>query len=158
MNTILKLFLYLLKFLNFWILIVPERFKLLATFINFGIMHLMFGSSNLMYIKFHILADNDVAMFAVGILLGIPAFLGFAFFMAPIAPGSNINENINSLISHRNNMMHQASPAKAYEIMKKTSHLDVITSSPEFKNAVLGFNATVGKDGPSKAYNDMVNK
>jgi hypothetical protein len=55
-------------------------------------------------------------------------------------------------------MMAHGSSEKAYKIMKKTSHLDVMKSSPEFKDAVIGFNATVGKDGPSKAYKDLMGK
>jgi hypothetical protein len=158
MNTVVKILLYLAKMLNLWIFVIPMKLTLFATFINLGIMYLIFGTASMGEIKYHILDGNLIGQLAVWILLGLPAFMGFVHMMAPTAIGSNINDNLNGLISHRNNMMNHASSKEAYEIMKKTAHLDVISSRPEFKNAVMGFNATVGKDSTSKAYKDMMGK
>jgi hypothetical protein len=53
-------------------------------------------------------------------------------------------------------MMRNGSSEDAYNIMKNTSHLDVMKSSPEFSDAIKGFNASVGKDGTTQIYNDLM--
>lgn len=158
MNTLVKIFLYLIKILNAWIFIIPSKLELVATIIYFGIMYLIFGTASMAELKYHVLEGNWFAQAAVWLLLGLPAFWGFASYMHDTSSvGGGVNNGLDQLIAHRNNMMNHAAPKDAYKIAKKTSHLDLINSGSSYKNAVLGFNATVGKDGPSKAYKDIMN-
>jgi len=158
MNTIVKIFLYLAKALNAWVFTIPAQLNIVASLMYIGIMYLFFGTPYMTEIL-KIVGAGGVAHVLLIIFLGIPMLVSFASLMSPeFNAGSEINRNIDSLIAHRNNMMRNTPSKEAYNIMKNTAHLDVMKSSSDFTDAVKGFNATVGKDGTSKIYNDLMNK
>lgn len=157
MNTIVKILLYLAKILNAWVLVIPAKLNIIATFIYFGIIYLFFGTFDMNEVL-KIIGEGGVAHVLLVIFACVPILVSFVAFMSPeFSVGSNINDNIDSVLNHRNNMMRNSSTKDAYNAMKKTAHLDVIKSSPGFRDAVIGFNASVGKDGPTDIYNDLVN-
>ena len=156
MNTIVKILLYLAKLVNAWVFTIPAKFNILASIMYIGIMYLFFGTPYMNEI-IKIVGEGGVAHVLLVVFLGVPFLISFASIMAPeFDLGNNINRNLDSLFVHRNNMMRNSSAGDAYEIMKNTAHLDVMRSSPEFRDAVIGFDATVGKEGTSKIYNDLM--
>jgi hypothetical protein len=156
MNTIIKILLYLVKILNTWVFVIPINFNILSTAFCFGTMYLLFGT-----ISMHDLECNWFGQVAVFILLGVPALMGVFSFLTPEfdEAGNGLNNSLNSAIAHRNMMMNHADPKTAYNIMKKTSHLDMMannSNSSAFNNAKKGFNAESGIDSPSRVYENLM--
>lgn len=161
MNTIVKILLYLAKALNYWFIVIPINLNILATLSYIGILYLMFGTANMQEIQ-RIFDGGGILYNLVGFVFVIPSLLSFFSFLSPeFEIGNRFNGALNSAIAHRNNMMYNTDPKSAYNIMKKTSHLDMMASNSDnsaFNNAKMGFNAEVGNDSPSSIYNNLMNK
>jgi len=105
-------------------------------------------------------AISPFGQFMAFLFFGLPSLIGFFSFtsVTDSNTGNNFNRHLDDVIAHRNNMMNYSTPKEAYQIMKKTSHLDVMKSSPEFNNALKGFNATSGRESPSRVYKELMKK
>ena len=158
MNTIVKIFLYLVKVIVFWVIEIPSKLNIFATFMYFGLMYLCFGTASMSDIKHGVFEDNWYAQALVFIFFGAPALIGFFCFLGLSIGSSDAMGSIDSVIAYRNQKMKHASPKEAYEIMKKTAHLDVVKSDPSFDNARAGFRNTTRNAGPSSVYKDLMDK
>ena len=156
MNTIIKILVYLAKIINGWMFVIPAKLNILSTIAYIGILYFFYGTADMVEIR-HIVGNGSLMHVFLGVFICVPALWGFANFMAPIGNvGDNIDGHLNDVLTHRNNMIANSSSKDAYNIMKKTAHLDVMKSSPVFRDAVIGFNATVAKDGPTEIYKDIM--
>lgn len=160
MNTIAKILLYLAKALNYWFIVIPINLNLIAILAYVGILYISFGTVDMGEIR-SVVGDGSFMHIFLGIFICIPTLVSFFSFLSPKNNiSSGFNNSIDSAIAHRNMMMNHSSPVEAYEIMKKTGHLDVIKSGSDsvFREAKMGFDATVGNNGPASIYNDLMNK
>ena len=117
-----------------------------------GIFQLIYGTINTHDIT-HYLRFNDMSvMFYHFIPFGIPTFVAFFRFMRGFVDPSG-KSTLDNVIEHRNNVMSHVSASEASEILKKTSHLDLMKNNQHinaFKNASKGFEAEVGTSSASK--------
>jgi len=158
MNTIAKILLYLAKALNAWFIIIPINFNIFAFLAYLGVLYFSYGTVDMGEVR-RIVGDGSLMHSFLAIFICIPALISFFSFIAPddLEVGNDINGSLNSAIAHRNMMMSGASPKEAYNIMKKTGHLDMMNNGGSaFKNAKLGFDATVGNNGPASIYKDLM--
>ena len=159
MNTFIKLIAYFLKVVNLIVFTLPMKLKLITVAYSFGIMYLLLGTTSMTDLGNGPQAISWVGQAAVFIFLGLPSLVGvFTWLSEGEDPKVNtIDGHLNSVISHRNNMMNHSSAKEAHQIMKKTAHLDMMKTGG-YSNAVMGFNATSGKNSPSKVYEELVDK
>ena len=161
MNTIAKILLYLAKILNFWFIIIPINLNIIATLAYIGILYLSYGTADMGEVRAIVGEGSSMHIF-LGLFICIPTLISFFAFVAPQndSMSKGFNGSIDSAIAHRNMMMNYSNPTESYNIMKKTGHLDIIRngSGQAFKNAKMGFDATVGNKGPASIYNDLMDK
>jgi hypothetical protein len=163
MNTLVKILIYIAKFLNQWFFKIPLKLNILSLFIYIPMMFFVFGATSVEEVK---IASREMGIMGhlLSIIFALPVIIAFASFMSfeKIEGVTSVVDNsLQAALVHRNNMMANKSPKEAYQILKDTAHLDVMASNSgnsAFENAKLGFNATVGRHGPTKVYDDLTNK
>ncbi len=164
MNQIAKLFLYSLKVLNMWFLLIPGRLALFA-FIGYNILiYSMFGSIDVNVMR-ESLGGRESSMYSLFmVFVGIPYFLSFFSMFAMTAlsrPGNSINSTLDMAIAYRNGQMQNADSKKAYKIWQQTAHLDVMKANEgtSLGNKITeGFRAEMQNATPQKVYKNFVKK
>jgi hypothetical protein len=149
--------LFLLKIIVFWVITLPTKLNIFASLMYFGLMYLFFGTASMGDIQYRIFEDNWYAQALIFIFFGLPALIGFFTFLG-VQMGETPEESINSAIKYRNNRMKYAGSKEAYEIMKDTAHLDVISKDPAFRQALNGFHNTNRNAGPATVYKNLRDK
>lgn len=154
MNKLVLFFLYAVKMLYYWTIILPFRYSIISLMFYPGLMYLFFGTTSMNDIQYRIFKDDLLAQYFVFAFFGLPFLVAGFSIIGRYVGGSSLD----GVIHYRNQKMKYATPEKAYEIMKKTSHLDVIKSNPYFNNALVGFKNTNRNAGPTRVYEGLVNK
>jgi len=158
---LVTLLVYLLKILNYWIIKIPLKLGIFSWIIYFSIIYFIFGTIEISKINHRIIGDNHLYSFLFGLFFVIPMVWAF-FVTLGICIGSDDNgktgfdRGLDGILYYRDQKMNHASPEKAYEIMKKTVHLDLMDKDPVFENAKIGFLNKYGNSGPGKIYEDFM--
>ena len=162
MNTVIKIMKSAIKLLIFWIWDLPVKVGLWGVFFYFGLMFLLVGSADMSEIKYKILEGQHFAQFLLFLFCGVPGFVSFFVFLSWFDmkpnPDSSLDSHLDSVISHRDNMMRNSTPQEAYNIMKNTSNLDMMKNNSAFTNAKIGFNAVEGRNTPSRVFNGLMGR
>lgn len=160
MKIIKNILLAIAKILMYWYYVIPFNLTIIA-FIGYNLMiYLIYGAIDPKIIK-EVLESYNISFF-VGFVLpfGIPYILSVVRLFD--SSGSTANADIlDGTITHRNMMISHKDDKEAYEIFKKTAHLDVMKSEKDsgmFSKAVRGFKADVGNRAPHNIYKDFMDK
>jgi len=165
MNSVIKLFLIILKVLNFLLFVMPSRFSLLVLFgYNFAI-YLYFGAWSIETVQ-QTLGYDSIAYKLFLLFVEFPIFWSFICCFADAKMASShragtISSALDSAIAYRNGQMSNKTPQKAFDILRKTSNLDVMKANennPTFEQAIMGFNAKYGNSSPTKVFNEFTKK
>jgi hypothetical protein len=165
MNLVIKIFLILLKVLNYWFLVLPARFTVLLIAVYMVASYLILGDWGMVGVRNTF--DYGTTPYKLYLL-----FVGFPMFWAFICAWSDakmtsagfsgqINTALNNAIAYRNGQMSNKTAQEAFAIYKDTAHLDLMKANqgnPSFDKAMTGFNAQFGNKTAQEAFNAFTKK
>lgn len=165
MWPIWRIFLWVLKVLNYWFFVIPGRFSLLVLFgYNFAI-YLYFGKWSVGAIQDYY-GFGTTSLFLFNLFIVFPMFWAFlscwtAAKMTSAGFSGQINTALNNAIAYRNAQLSNKTAKEAFSIYKDTCHLDLIKANqgtPQFDKAMQGFNAEFGNKTPQETLNAFTKK
>lgn len=165
MNLVIKIFLILLKVLNYWFFVIPGRFSLLVLFgYNFAI-YLYFGKWSAEVIQDYY-GFGTTSLFLFNLFIVFPMFWAFLSCwttakMTSSGFSGQVNTALNNAIAYRNGQMSNKTAQEAFKIYKDTAHFDLMNvnqGNSQFEKAIQGFNAQFGNKTPQEAFNAFTKK
>lgn len=160
-----RIFLWLLKVLNFWFFVIPSRFTLLLIAVYMVVSYLILGDWGMVGVRNTF--DYGTAPYYLYLL-----FVGFPMFWAFICAWSDakmtsagfsgqVNTALNNAIAYRNGQMSNKKAQEAFKIFKDTAHLDLMKANQgnsHFDKAMSGFRADFGNKTPQEAFDAFTKK
>lgn len=165
MNLVIKIFLILLKALNYWFLVLPARFTVLLIAVYMVASYLIFGDWGMVGVRntfgYGTTPYNLYVVFVCG-----PMFWAFICAwsdakMTSATFSGQVNTALNNAIAYRNGQMSNKTAKEAFGIYKDTAHLDLMKANqgnPHFDKAMTGFNAQFGNKTAQEAFNAFTKK
>lgn len=165
MNFIIKIFLILLKVLNYWFFLIPGRFTILALVCYYFLIDYIVGDQAFYLFNRQLSESWEYLPGVFWIVFGFPTLWAFISMWADTMSGPRFGDSMNSAldsaIAYRNGQMSISSPKKAFDIYRDTTHLDVMKKNSQnktFEQAVQGFNAKYGNSSPQKIFKEFTKK
>ena len=161
MKNLLKIILISLKVINYWLLVIPAKFSFFA-FVGYCLfVYFYFDTVHISEIREVLGGSESLGYNLFMIFIGLPFTISFfsMFSQGMSAPGSAVNTALDSVIEYRNGQMNITTPNKAYEIYKKTAHLDVIKANANSelgRKVSEGFTAEMRNASPQEIYKKFV--
>jgi len=165
MNSVIKIFLILLKVLNYWFFVIPGRVALFA-FIGYNLfIYFYFGAWDVNVVREALGGRYSTEYQLFLLFIVFPMVWSFFSMFAMTMDGPRFSNRTNSAldaaIAYRNGQMTVSTSKKAFEIYKDTAHLDVMSTNKNsaiFEQAVRGFNAKHGNSTPQKIFKAFTDK
>lgn len=165
MNFVVKMFLILLKVLNYWFFVIPSRFTVLLIAVQMVVSYLIFGDWGMVGVR-NTFGYDTILYNLYLVFVGGPMFWAFICAWSDAKMASNgfsgqINSSLNNAIAYRNAQMGNKTAQEAFGIYKDTAHLDVMKANQgnhSFDKAVQGFNAQYGNKTPQETFNAFTKK
>lgn len=166
MKIFWKIFLFIFSLLNWWLLKIPSRFSFIALVGNFLIIRWFQDGRPLYMLERDLRGVSEFVLFTFWIAFGWPMFWAFicCWSASKMASSGFIKSNSSALdkvIDFRNGQMSNKTAQDSFEILKKTSSLDLMKANdgnPTFAKALNGFNALHSNSTPQKVYKDLTSK
>jgi hypothetical protein len=161
MNWLLKIILISIKVINYWLLVIPTKLSFFA-FIGYNaLIYFYFGEIDVNTVKRELNGLGYFENLTFFIFFGIPYVLSFfsMFSQTTSGPGNSIDTTLDRAIAYRNGQMDISTPNKAYEIYRKTAHLDVIKANANSElggKVARGFVAEMRNAPPQEIYKKFV--
>lgn len=165
MWPVYRIFLWLLKILNYWFFVIPARFTVLLIAVFMVVSYLILGDWGLVGVRKTFGYDTtpyNLYLFFVG----FPMFWAFICAwsdakMTSAGFSGQINTALNNAIAYRNGQMSNKTAQGAFKVYKDTAHLDLMKANqcnPHFDKAMSGFRADFGNKTPQEAFNAFTQK